>query len=198
MAIFDYTKKMDPDYFKTKAKVKSVELQSEPVKESEQAISPVVQAVPVEPQIVSPTVDTAPFTGFSAVFLRKVPNASIQIDGQYSSNVRLVQIPDQQSFNGYGILMVDKSCIEASVGTDRRFVAGFSDVLISEDGSSMMGHYFRFNQASGQKPIATDIAPTQLEQMWSDHLQNQFAAIRQSSQTIEMTGQEEDMQYGNQ
>ena len=78
-------------------------------------------------------------------------------------------------------------------------MAGFSDVVVSTDGTSLMGHYFRFeNTADGDtRTVHSDVTPQYLQDEWNRVSAEQVAKARETTQKMaSATMVEEERQYG--
>lgn len=202
MSLFDYSRTKAIEEEKSHEEVMNHEV-SEPVSSVESDMSSLVSSSSAI--INAPSSLEEDFSSASeiqdvdgVVRLHRVDNEDIYIDEAGATNVRLVRIPDKESSDGYGVMMLDKSCIEPSVGSNGGLQAGFSDVVISTDGKSLMGHYFRFDgYGDARKTVHVDISPKELCETWNNAEMDRMTLMRQSQEImVNSMNMEEEMQYG--
>ena len=196
MALFDYTRTMGDEVVKPMEH--SVSKDAERIVE-EPATTPVAvqkdatSVVSNGSEVVDKSIEKE-----LLIRLHGIDNQDVYVD-EGSSKARLVRIPDHESDLGYGVLMLDKSCIEPAVNAKGGLMAGFSDVVVSTDGTSLMGHYFRFeNTADGDtKTVHSDVTPQYLQDEWNRVSAEQVAKARETTQKMaSATMVEEERQYG--
>lgn len=131
------------------------------------------------------------------VLLRRVPNQSLQRD--YEADVVVVNLSDRLSDSGKGALLLKQSCLlpaETSTGAP---LPGFFDVVVSEDGSSLMGKYFRFESDGHGKfaPTLVDTTPQYLQEEWQVANALEIAQSRSDKRFDTEYDMKEEEQYGS-